>query len=88
VRALERVTLGRVYLVGAGILGKMYCDVIKQRGGVAIDIGAVIDGWARRGLPYAVRQADLVLAKFGHIPKSEGAGETEAVTPELAGQTD
>jgi hypothetical protein len=34
---------GRLFLVGAGILGKIYCDAIRQQGGVAIDVGSVMD---------------------------------------------
>jgi hypothetical protein len=34
-----------VYLVAAGLLGKHYCNVIKSRGGVAIDIGSVAEIW-------------------------------------------
>jgi hypothetical protein len=34
---------GRLFLVGAGILGKIYCDAIRQRGGVAVDVGSVMD---------------------------------------------
>lgn len=34
---------GRLFLVGAGILGKIYCDAIRERGGVAIDVGSVMD---------------------------------------------
>ena len=37
---------GALFLVGAGALGKIYCQVIKQRGGVALDIGALCDAWA------------------------------------------
>jgi hypothetical protein len=37
---------GAIFLVGAGVLGKIYCDVIKEKGGIAIDIGAVFDAWA------------------------------------------
>lgn len=37
---------GRVFLVGAGGLGKLYCHWIKKRGGVAIDAGSILDGWA------------------------------------------
>ncbi|WPL18690.1 hypothetical protein Thiowin_03777 [Thiorhodovibrio winogradskyi] len=33
-----------VYLVGAGILGKYYCELIRVRGGIAIDIGSLMDG--------------------------------------------
>jgi hypothetical protein len=36
---------GQLFFVGAGICGKIYCDVIARRGGVAIDIGAVCDAW-------------------------------------------
>lgn len=34
---------GKVYLVGAGFLGKYYCSLIKERGGVALDLGSVFD---------------------------------------------
>lgn len=37
---------GNLFLVGAGILGKIYCDWIKQAGGIAVDIGGVFDHWA------------------------------------------
>lgn len=36
---------GVVVLVGAGPLGKEYCSIIKNKGGIAIDIGAVFDSW-------------------------------------------
>ena len=36
---------GEVFLVAAGFLGKIYCHIIKQRGGIAIDIGSVVDYW-------------------------------------------
>ena len=34
------------FLVGAGVLGKIYCDRIKARGGVALDVGSILDSWA------------------------------------------
>jgi hypothetical protein len=34
---------GRLFLVGAGILGKIYCDAIRRQGGVAVDVGSVMD---------------------------------------------
>ena len=37
---------GHLFLVGAGILGKIYCRVIKERGGIALDLGSVFDNWA------------------------------------------
>lgn len=41
-----RESPGMVVLVGAGILGKMYCRRIKQCGGIAIDVGSMMDVWA------------------------------------------
>ena len=37
---------GAVYLVGAGLMGKLICELIRSRGGIALDIGSVFDGWA------------------------------------------
>ncbi|MEQ8816689.1 MAG: tetratricopeptide repeat protein [Thalassobaculum sp.] len=36
---------GEVFLVAAGILGKIYCDWIRSAGGIALDIGSVVDHW-------------------------------------------
>lgn len=35
-----------LFLVGAGLLGKEYCGIVKDRGGFAIDVGSVFDYWA------------------------------------------
>ena len=43
---LEAVRPGMAFLVGAGVLGKIYCDRIKAKGGVALDIGSILDSWA------------------------------------------
>ena len=44
---------GAVFLVAAGILGKIYCSHIKSKGGIAIDIGSVADVWVGKGTrPY------------------------------------
>jgi glycosyltransferase GT-like protein len=43
---LEAVRRGSVFLVGAGVLGKIYCDRIKAKGGIALDIGSILDTWA------------------------------------------
>jgi hypothetical protein len=56
---------GQLWLVGAGILGKIYCQAIRAQGGVAIDVGSVIDlasgiGNTRgeyRQHPYLINQA-------------------------------
>lgn len=42
---LEKIDPGEIFLVGAGVLGKIYCDKIKSRNGIAIDIGSLLDAW-------------------------------------------
>ena len=37
---------GEIFLIGAGPNGKVYCNRVKQLGGIALDIGSVFDGWA------------------------------------------
>lgn len=37
---------GELWIVGAGGLAKPYCQFIKEQGGMAIDVGALFDGWA------------------------------------------
>jgi hypothetical protein len=41
---------GELFLVGAGILGKIYCDLIKRQGGMAIDAGSMMDVWMGMGV--------------------------------------
>jgi hypothetical protein len=43
---LEQIEPGMLWLVAAGILGKVYCDVIRTAGGIAVDIGHAADIWA------------------------------------------
>jgi hypothetical protein len=53
---LSRPHDGKLFLVGAGLIGKHYLNVVKQHGGIAIDIGALIDAWdglSTRGLIYS-----------------------------------
>ena len=45
-KQLETFCSGTTFLVGVGVLGKVYCDRIKGKGGVAIDIGSILDSWA------------------------------------------
>jgi Flp pilus assembly protein TadD len=40
---------GAIFLVAAGLLGKVYCARIKALGGIAIDIGSLADGWMGYG---------------------------------------
>jgi hypothetical protein len=42
---LRRPWNGEVVLVAAGILGKLYTQIIRESGGVAIDIGSLADMW-------------------------------------------
>lgn len=36
---------GEVFIVAAGFLGKIYCNIIKQKGGIALDAGSAVDYW-------------------------------------------
>ncbi len=44
-RTLEVPYPGACFIVAGGLLGKIYCERIRQLGGIAIDIGALADGW-------------------------------------------
>lgn len=43
---LEVAERGQPFLIGAGFLGKIYCHRVKELGGVAIDVGSLLDAWA------------------------------------------
>ena len=45
VRRLSQPHNGRVFLIAAGTLAKFYAAVIKRNGGIALDIGSLVDGW-------------------------------------------
>lgn len=47
----QQAAPGQVWLVAAGFLGKIYCDRIRMRGGIALDIGSLVDDW----MGYATR---------------------------------
>jgi hypothetical protein len=36
---------GRLFLVAGGLLGKFYCAAIRANGGIALDIGSLVDAW-------------------------------------------
>jgi len=40
---------GMVFLVGGGLFGKLYCHAIQSQGGIALDVGALLDAWV--GIP-------------------------------------
>ncbi len=46
---------GEVFLVAAGFLGKLVCDRIRERGGIALDIGSTADLW----MGYVTRRETL-----------------------------
>jgi len=52
---------GALFFVGAGILGKHYCNLAKTRGAVALDVGSIFDSWAQKGLPYAIANKNISL---------------------------
>jgi hypothetical protein len=37
---------GKLCLVGAGLAGKVFCSKIAAMGGVALDVGSMMDAWA------------------------------------------
>jgi hypothetical protein len=43
--AIDALSPGEVVLVGAGFLGKSYCLRIKRRGGIALDLGSLMELW-------------------------------------------
>ncbi len=53
---------GSLLLVGAGVIGKIYCNWWRDRGGVAVDIGGVMDcfaGFVTRGPEKGLDKVDL-----------------------------
>lgn len=40
---------GMLFLVGAGLFGKAYCQLIKSQGGIALDLGSLLDAWVGIG---------------------------------------
>jgi hypothetical protein len=45
IQSLNVIGRGQVVLVAAGVLGKIYCNRVKECGGIALDIGSVADVW-------------------------------------------
>ena len=59
-QTLEVPFPGALFIVGAGLFGKIYCHWIKKRGGIAIDIGSIFDSWAKVGrVGHPVRSLDV-----------------------------
>ena len=51
--AIDTITPGEVVIVAAGFLWKYYCLHIKRQGGIALDLGSLVDLW----MGYATRPA-------------------------------
>ena len=45
VDAIRPPRQGAIYIIAAGILSKSYGTIVKNRGGIAIDVGSVADVW-------------------------------------------
>ena len=58
---------GGVFLVGAGVLGKVYCQWIKERGGIALDIGSICDAWAN--VPSRTKHPIHKLERYTECPE-------------------
>lgn len=78
---------GVVVLVGAGVLGKVYCCWAKSAGAVAIDIGSVFDLWAglRTRANPLFRAARLVQDPTGHPPWLVGMDNDGVCAPPAPG---
>lgn len=63
---------GDIFLVGAGIFGKVYCQWIKEQGGIAIDLGAMFDAWSgvKSRLINPIHSIDLY-AKYPQISRQK-----------------
>ena len=51
---------GMLLLVGAGVIGKIYCNWWRDRGGAAFDIGSIFDEWAGKVTRGPERGLDVV----------------------------
>jgi len=65
---------GELFLVAAGILGKSYCAWIKQRGGIALDVGSMIDLWCGFRTRRDVMHARISLGRAIRQQARENAG--------------
>jgi hypothetical protein len=41
-----QVRPGTLVLVGAGVAGKIYCEIARSNGGIGLDLGSTLDAWA------------------------------------------
>lgn len=69
------VRSGQVWLVGAGGLGKIYCEKIRSLGGIALDIGSIFDLWAGLGSRGFIRSR--LRNEASGSPKQSGVAQTQ-----------
>lgn len=83
-RIMDRAKAGEfaegVTLIGAGPCGKAYCHGIKRSGGIALDIGSILDHWAGRDTRSYINSLALVTFRSA-IPSRE---ESERLQDEPA----
>jgi hypothetical protein len=36
---------GRLFLIAGGLLGKIYAATVRRHGGIALDVGSLVDAW-------------------------------------------
>ncbi len=55
---------GQICLVGAGFIGKIYCNWFRDKGGICVDVGNVMDLWAGKKTRGADRGLDVEYDKY------------------------
>ena len=70
---------GALFLVGAGICGKIYCRWIKERGGVAVDVGSMFDSWAGVGRTGRFLRSFDVYERYPRISRTEAVARYNAI---------
>ena len=79
---------GALFLVGAGIFGLAYCQWVKERGGIAIDIGSIFDSWSGDGrlTDRPMRRLDPYI-RYNRISRPEAIGRVNCLL-DIQGQDD
>jgi thioredoxin-like negative regulator of GroEL len=77
---------GELVLVAAGFLGKFFCDTVRARGGIALDIGSVADLWmgfVTRAYGKSQRRFDVACSLIEGQPFADnfGTSPVSAVDP-------
>ena len=74
---LSKKSKGQIFLVAAGFLSKIYCNIIKENGGFAMDIGSVVDQW----LGYFTRSHSMLGHSANGVRYKELVGNPIALPP-------